>query len=99
MTTVGTRIRSDSAWLGFSLHSASRIPNAHSVQFYEDDSFLIEDLCRFIGGAILAGDSAVVIATRSHRDALQKRLRSNGLDLTEPMKEARFSGTEGTGER
>jgi PAS domain S-box-containing protein len=62
----------------------------HSVQFYEEDSYLLEGLSRFIGAAILADDAALIITTKSHRDGLFARLRSRGLDLTLAMSEGRF---------
>ena len=46
----------------------------HVVQFYADDSFLLEGLSRFIGSALGAGDAGVVIATKAHRDELTLRL-------------------------
>jgi signal transduction histidine kinase len=55
--------------------------SSHSVQFYKDESLFISDLSRFIGGAIMAGDTAIVIATRPHRDSLSQRLQAIGLDL------------------
>ena len=64
--------------------------NGHSVHFYEDESFLLEGLGRFIGAALLGGDSAVVIATEAHRKGLQNRLGKNGLNLTVPASEGRF---------
>ena len=36
---------------------------AHVVQFYAEDTFLLDKLSRFAGTALGAGDSAVVIAT------------------------------------
>jgi PAS domain S-box-containing protein len=62
----------------------------HSVQFYEEDSYLLEGLSRFIGAAILAGDAALIITTKSHKDELHARLSSRGLDLTRAMDEGRF---------
>jgi hypothetical protein len=62
----------------------------HSVQFYEEDSYLLEGLSRFIGAAILAGDVALIITTKSHRDGLFARLGSRGLDLKMAMSEGRF---------
>jgi signal transduction histidine kinase len=53
----------------------------HSVQFYADDAFLLEGLSRYVGGALGAGDAAVVIATRAHRDGLAELLTARGLDL------------------
>ena len=34
-------------------------PHAHSVQFYEEDRFLLEELSRFIGAALGAGEAGV----------------------------------------
>jgi hypothetical protein len=62
----------------------------HVVQFYESDDLLIELLGRFIGAALVTGDSAIVIATERHRDALTERLRRRGLDLTIPLKQDRY---------
>src|ERR1700676_3782831 len=53
----------------------------HVVQFYSNDSFLFEALSRYVGTALGAGDSAVVIATQNHVDGLNQRLRSRGLDI------------------
>src|SRR5262245_19052041 len=64
--------------------------HAHSVQFYEDDDFLLDGLSAFIGAALLAGDSALVIATKSHREGLDRRLRSRGLDLKPAIKLGRY---------
>ncbi|HEX4758401.1 MAG TPA: PAS domain S-box protein [Terracidiphilus sp.] len=62
----------------------------HSVQFYEEDSYLLEDLTRFIGAAILAGDAALIITTEPHRKGLLARLGGRGLDLTRALDEGRF---------
>src|SRR5262249_38374277 len=67
-----------------------RRSHAHSVQFYEDDDFLLDGLSRFIGAALLAGDSALVIATKSHRAGLAGRLISRGLDLTPAITRGRY---------
>src|SRR5262245_15087484 len=67
-----------------------RRSHAHSVQFYEDDDFLLDALSRFIGAALLAGDSALVIATKSHRAGLARRLTSRGLDLAPAITRSRY---------
>lgn len=54
----------------------------HFVQFYEADGFLLNSLSGFISSAINSGNSAIVIATKEHRDGLDELLRANGLDLT-----------------
>jgi signal transduction histidine kinase len=65
-------------------------PHGHSVQFYEDDDFLLDGLSRFVGSALGAGDAAIVIATEAHRASLEHRLRSRGLDTGKPLKQGRF---------
>jgi hypothetical protein len=63
---------------------------AHAVQFYEHDSYLIELLSRYVGAALVTGDSAVVIATSRHREALAGRLRSRGFDVAIPLRQRRY---------
>jgi PAS domain S-box-containing protein len=62
----------------------------HVVQFYADDSFLLEGLSRFIGSALGAGDAGIVIATKAHRDELTSRLQLLGLDTANSIKQGRF---------
>lgn len=54
----------------------------HFVQFYETDAFLVESVSGFIGTALKAGDAAVVIATRAHRQGLESQLAARGIDLS-----------------
>jgi signal transduction histidine kinase len=63
---------------------------AHVAQFYADDTFLLESLSRYIGIALGAGDAAIVIATREHRDGLARILKSRGLDVTAALKTGRY---------
>jgi PAS domain S-box-containing protein len=62
----------------------------HSVQFYREDSVLLEDLNRFIGTALRAGGSAVVVATRVHREGLSRLLNAQGIDVTAAAKQGRY---------
>lgn len=64
--------------------------HAHTVQFYGDDSFLLDGLSRFVGSALGAGDASIVIATRAHRDGLAQRLQNCGLDLAVATQQGRF---------
>jgi PAS domain S-box-containing protein len=63
---------------------------SHVVQFYADDSFLLEGLSRFIGSALGAGDAGIVIATKPHRDELTLRLQALGLDTARGISQGRF---------
>jgi nitrogen-specific signal transduction histidine kinase len=70
--------------------SAVLVSGVHSVQFYEDDSFLLDSLTTLIGTALVADNAAVVIATPKHRDELARRLIARGLDLNIAAAKGRF---------
>ena len=63
---------------------------AHVVQFYGEDRFLLDELSRFIGNALGAGKSAVVIATEQHRNGLNQRLQNWGLDTARAVAQGRY---------
>src|SRR5271169_2206727 len=58
---------------------------SHVVQFYGEDGFLLDELSRFIGPALGAGEAAVVIATEEHREGLAQRLKAWGLDTAKAV--------------
>ena len=58
---------------------ARRESGEHFVQFYENDAYLIAGITDYIGAAIDAGDVGIVIATRSHLEALEDNLRQRHL--------------------
>jgi MEDS: MEthanogen/methylotroph, DcmR Sensory domain len=62
----------------------------HSVQFYADDGFLIDELRQFIGSALATGCSAVVIATKVHRENLSRKLEIYGVDVSAATREGRY---------
>jgi signal transduction histidine kinase len=55
--------------------------SGHTVQFYEEDSSLLDSLTKLIGTSLMAGDIAFVVATPAHREGLAERLKAFGLDL------------------
>jgi signal transduction histidine kinase len=63
---------------------------AHAAQFYGDDSFLLDELGAYIGTALAAGDSAVVVATKAHREGLAAQLESRGFDLARAVEQGRY---------
>jgi len=71
-------------------HWSEAGPRAHTVQFYGEDASLLKELSCFIGAALMAGDAAVVIATKAHRDGLHQRLQSLGFDTAKAFEEARL---------
>jgi signal transduction histidine kinase len=69
-------------------HSGATRENA--VQFYGDEAILVEELSRFIGTALLAGDAAIVIATKAHRETVSQRLRSRGQDTAKALAQGSY---------
>jgi excisionase family DNA binding protein len=55
--------------------------DAHFVQFYDADAYLLDDVAGFIGAAIHAGDAGVIIATPDHREGIARRLAANDIDV------------------
>jgi hypothetical protein len=62
----------------------------HGVQFYSADKFLIDELSRYVSHALHAGDAAVVVATKDHRDRLVQRLTDEGTDLATLIERGQF---------
>ncbi|HVB54882.1 MAG TPA: MEDS domain-containing protein [Candidatus Acidoferrales bacterium] len=54
--------------------------DGHGVQLYTEDSFLLGEMGGFIGRTLESGGAAIVIATESHRQGLEKQLQSRGMD-------------------
>jgi DNA-binding NarL/FixJ family response regulator len=53
----------------------------HAILIYSDDRVLLEGFTRFVAPALKAGNAAVVIATKSHRDDLLQRLKAESVDV------------------
>jgi PAS domain S-box-containing protein len=62
----------------------------HTVQFYTEDEVLLDELSRFIGTALGAGDAAIVVATASHREGLARHLKARGLDVARVAGQGRY---------
>jgi len=72
------------------LQRGSEITRNHDVVFYSDDAGLLDDLMRFVGAALKAGNAAVVVATESHRDGLLSRLQAYGSDIGVAIEQGRY---------
>ena len=57
------------------------VGHGHSVQFYEDDRFLIETVVDFFAVGLVDGQGAVAIATRPHLSAITQGLHEKGFDV------------------
>jgi PAS domain-containing protein len=62
----------------------------HAVQFYEKDSALIEALGQHIGAALTSDDTAILVATNAHREALADELRLRKINPDAAIKAGRF---------
>ncbi len=62
----------------------------HVVQFYADDTFLLDVLSRFIAGAIAVGDAAIVFVTNVHHEGLAQRLRALGMHTAKAVSQGRY---------
>jgi DNA-binding NarL/FixJ family response regulator len=69
----------------------------HEAGFYTEDRWLLDDLTRFIGSALKAGDAAIVIATESHCVDLLSRLRADVCDIETAITEGRYLALDATG--
>jgi DNA-binding NarL/FixJ family response regulator len=61
--------------------SGANVPYRHEALFYSDDAVFLETFTRFIAAALKAGNAAIVIATKLHRDSLIQRLKAEGVDV------------------
>jgi len=89
MSTINS-LPSNSSSLAPVAQWADHNHSAHVVQFYGEDEFLLDELSRFIGTALGAGEAAVVIATKDHRDGLARRLQAWGLDTAKAVAQGRY---------
>ncbi|MHB8576853.1 MAG: ATP-binding protein [Dehalococcoidia bacterium] len=62
----------------------------HAVQFYDRDEFLFDSVSRFLATGLRAGEVAIVVATPTHRAALEDSLRADGLDLSAARAAGRY---------
>jgi CheY-like chemotaxis protein len=62
----------------------------HEAGFYSDDRYLLDEMTRFVGAALRAGNAAVVVATASHRDRLLTRLEADGVDIAAAIEQGRY---------
>lgn len=69
----------------------------HEVQFYSEDAVFLESTVHFIGGALTAGNPAVVIATKDHRRGLTQRLRKLGFDIDTAIRQGTYIGRDAAG--
>jgi len=63
---------------------------AHIVRYYERDEPLVSEIAHFVGAGLAAGQPAIVIATPTHRDALERRLNAQGIEISDARRSGRY---------
>jgi len=63
---------------------------SHEIQFYSEDTVLLDRLSGFVEAALRAGHSAIVCATRSWRDDLVHALHGRGLDVVDLIRRRNY---------
>ncbi len=63
---------------------------AHAVQFYTEDEFLLKGLCEFVRTALAEGQSVILIMTSEHEKGLNECLRSAGVDVRDAARRGRY---------
>jgi PAS domain S-box-containing protein len=64
--------------------------SGHFVQLYERDAYLIETVSDLVADGLAGGDGVVVLATKPHREEIERLLRQRGLDLDSPGKRDQY---------
>jgi len=72
-------------------------PKHHEVQFYSDDTALLERVVPFVAAALKSGDAAIIIATPSHRENIAQRLQWEGFDFDAAIKAGIFVAVDAAG--
>ena len=76
--------------LASDLQRKREINRCHEVQFYSNNALLFGRLTYFIGAALIAGNAAIVFATKPHRDTLLRRLMEYGVDVDAAIQQGTF---------
>jgi DNA-binding NarL/FixJ family response regulator len=59
----------------------TEVNHCHEVQFYSNDALLLARVTYFVGAALMVGNTAIVFATKRHRDDLFRELKVQGVDV------------------
>jgi FixJ family two-component response regulator len=77
--------------------SVEKTPDCHEVLFYSDDTVLLDRITRFIATALKGGNSAIVLATKQHRDSLLQRLKAEGVNTDGALQQGTYISLDAAG--
>jgi DNA-binding NarL/FixJ family response regulator len=66
--------------------SGPKTSSHHEVQFYSDDTILVDGFTHFIATALKAGNAAIAMVTKSHRDSLLQKLKAECVDVDDAIR-------------
>lgn len=87
---TASALSSDPRYLMRQWQPGSPYQGDHVAYFYQETDSLLEALSAYIGGALGAGNTALVIATKVHREGLRRRLAACGLDIPKATRDGRY---------
>jgi DNA-binding NarL/FixJ family response regulator len=61
--------------------SGEKPPHSHDALFYSDDTVFLDGFALFISAALKAGNAAIALVTKSHRDSLLQRLKAESVHV------------------
>src|SRR3954471_15871902 len=62
----------------------------HFVEFYDNESDLVDGVARYLGDGLTDGEVAIVVATPDHRAAIDTAMAAAGVDLLTSQAEGRY---------
>ena len=83
---VSSRLKSHE----FTGGSRDILPHYHEVLFYSEDTVLLDRLSRTVAAALEAGNAAIVLASKVHRDNLLQRLKAGGVDTDGALRQGTY---------
>ena len=66
------------------------IRQRHAVRFHGDDASFVDGFTPFVSVALNAGNVAIVVATKPHRERILQRLQAHGLDIPSAINQGRY---------
>jgi CheY-like chemotaxis protein len=62
----------------------------HEARFYLDDGFLLDDITKFAGAALKAGNSVIGVGSESLLESVLSRLQANCIDIGGAIEQGRY---------
>jgi hypothetical protein len=66
------------------------VSRCHEIQFYSDESSLLDGFTRFVSAALKAGNVAVFVGTTAHRYTLYEKLHTESADIRAAIRVGKY---------